>query len=299
MYKNSRLIIALSFLVLVSACSRNNIKPGEIPNLPPVASQNDVGRSLGAVQNKAYKENTILVNSGASFDRVKRIMDRLAVAAGMDSYRYPIFVAENPDPRTANAFIYSGTTVVVYSALINKVRSDEELAAVLAHETGHMLGRHHEDKTEEERAGVVSIVGKVLGYTLGAIAAVGAKDGGVMARRIANGTYQATTIVGQGAFVKSYSRDKEREADSIGLTLMAKAGYDPRAAVGFWRRANQVFGGGASIAFLSTHPSHEDRAQDLESQLDVAFKFYKKPVGKTVDTAQPNLPLKKQTIALK
>ena len=72
-----------------------------------------------------------------------------------------------------------------------------------------------------------------------------------------------------------YSREHEREADSIGLTLMAKAGYNPNAAVDFWKR----FSGGKSASmldmFTSTHPCDEERIELISSQLDDAMKLYR------------------------
>lgn len=272
-------LISVTLLSLsLVACSRNNLKPGEIPNPPERYDSAKVTGSVNAVAGRAEKEGSELVKSGPRYDRIKRIMDRISKAAGMGPYPYPMFVAVNEDPSTANAFIYNGNTVVVYSQLIDKVKSDHELAAVMAHETGHMLGKHHEDDGAQDRAENVSIFSKILGYTA-AIAVATVTRSRSLGRMAGNTTYQGSSYVGNGAFVKAYSRDKEREADMIGLVLMAKAGYNPKAAVNFWKKADEVFPKSDRSAFQSTHPSHEDRASELEEHLELAMQYYKSKKG--------------------
>lgn len=75
--------------------------------------------------------------------------------------------------------------------------------------------------------------------------------------------------------VLKFSRDNESEADHIGLILMAKAGYDPRAATSFWERMSALSGGQAPPEFLSTHPASETRVKDLEALMPEALKYYK------------------------
>jgi predicted Zn-dependent protease len=71
-----------------------------------------------------------------------------------------------------------------------------------------------------------------------------------------------------------FSRGHEAEADHIGLILMAKAGYDPRAAVAFWKRM-KAGAGQKPPEFLSTHPSDDTRIEKIEAELPEALKYYK------------------------
>jgi predicted Zn-dependent protease len=73
-----------------------------------------------------------------------------------------------------------------------------------------------------------------------------------------------------------WGRSQEAEADHIGLILMAKAGYDPSGAVGFWERMAKVKQGGSPPEFLSTHPSDETRIAQIKQWLPEAMKYYKK-----------------------
>jgi hypothetical protein len=87
------------------------------------------------------------------------------------------------------------------------------------------------------------------------------------------GAFGAAATVG---VLLPFSRKHESEADALGLTLMAKAGYDPRASVETWKRMQQLAGGAGTPEFLSTHPSHETRIQDLEALLPAALAEYEK-----------------------
>ena len=73
--------------------------------------------------------------------------------------------------------------------------------------------------------------------------------------------------------VLPFSRKQEYEADHIGLILMARAGYDPRAAIGFWQRMSQS-GGAKPPGFLSTHPSDESRIANMQAEIPEALKYY-------------------------
>lgn len=270
-------IIACVMLSCLTACStRKNIEPGEVPPPPPQIDRSSVAETFQAVAESAHEEGTILVHTGTMYSRVKSIIDKIARAAQLGTtYPYPLYIAENEDPELINAYVANGNIVVVYSGLVEKVKSDGQLAAILGHEIAHMLARHHEDDTAEKRETAVSVASGILGTVAGVATAyaTGSSSAGDLAGDLTSDTSEA---IGTGAFVRSYDRDMEREADSIGLVLMAKAGYNPQEAIDFWKNADAIFGHTPGLAFFSTHPSHGDRAAELETQLPIAIKFYKR-----------------------
>ena len=92
-------------------------------------------------------------------------------------------------------------------------------------------------------------------------------------------------VLGAGAqygVLNPFSRNHESEADSVGLVYMARAGYDPREAIGFWERMG-ASSKGAPSEFLSTHPSHETRIQRLKAEMPKALEIYRKATGGKVE----------------
>ena len=85
---------------------------------------------------------------------------------------------------------------------------------------------------------------------------------------------QLAGTVGQAVFVLPNSRENEQEADIIGVELMARGGYDPRAALSLWQKMGQATGGGGPPEFLSTHPSGATRLRELQTYVDKVMPLY-------------------------
>jgi predicted Zn-dependent protease len=146
-----------------------------------------------------------------------------------------------------NAYAMPGGKIMVYSGLAEKLKlSDDELAAVIGHEIAHALREHSRERVSRAYAQQLALAG---------VAAVtGAGEG---ALNLAN-------MVGSVTFQLPHSREQESEADAIGLELMARAGYDPNAAVTVWQKMMASNQGGPP-EFLSTHPTASSRIQDLQA----------------------------------
>ncbi|MEP6608401.1 MAG: M48 family metallopeptidase [Burkholderiaceae bacterium] len=159
-----------------------------------------------------------------------------------------------------NAWAMPGGKIAVYSGLIERLNAtDEELAAVMGHEIAHALREHARERIARE-------MGTQAASTLGAIAL-----------QIFTGVQvdpQLTGTVGQAVFVLPNSRQNEQEADVIGVELMARAGYDPHAALSLWQKMGQVAGSGGPPEFLSTHPSGESRLRELQTYVDKVMPLY-------------------------
>ena len=126
-----------------------------------------------------------------------------------------------------------------------------ELAAVVGHEIAHVIARHPAERMSRE-----------------ALVGTGAAVLGAATPELANMAAAAATL----GLVLPFSREQEAEADAIGLQYMARAGYDPRAAVQVWRNFAAL--GDSGPSFLSTHPSPGDRIANLQSQMPAAMKIY-------------------------
>lgn len=217
--------------------------------------------ALGA---QAYKE----VLAQAKIDRdparnevVRRIGERIAAAADRPDFAWEFVVID--DPKQVNAFALPGGKVAVYSGMFPVAATEAGLATVMGHEVAHALARHGAERMSQSLG--MQVVGTGLAVGLGA-----------------SGTSRVTQEVAMQAFglgaqvgvLLPYGRQQESEADHIGLMLMAKAGYDPAEAIGFWERMAAGSGGGAPLEFLSTHPGHDRRAGDIRRWLPEAERFY-------------------------
>jgi len=150
------------------------------------------------------------------------------------------------------------------------LQDEAGMAFVMGHEVSHALLHHGAERMSQSQ--VAEGAGSLLG------AALGAKDSATNQAVLA--AFGAATNVG---VLLPFSRKHEAEADRLGLELMAKAGYDPHAAVDVWKRM-AAKGGEQPPQWLSTHPSHESRIQDMEERMAAAMAIYQSaphaPVGK-------------------
>ncbi len=203
---------------------------------------------MGLAAFAEVKKETPVLNDARQQARIERIGRRIATAVGraLPDAQWE-FVVFNDDAMV-NAFALPGGKVGVYTGLIRLASSDDEIAIVIGHEIAHVTSRHGGERMSQ------AMLAQGLGTGLGALTA--------------NSQYQqiAGTVFGlgaQGALLK-YSRDQETEADLIGLRFAAGAGYDPRAAAGFWRKMQAKSGGKESFKWLSTHPPTSERIARLE-----------------------------------
>jgi predicted Zn-dependent protease len=155
-----------------------------------------------------------------------------------------------------NAYCMPGGKIMVYSGLIDKLKlSDAELATVIGHEMAHALREHSREAVSRAQA-------EQLG--LGALAQLAG---------LSNTSVSIASALTQVTFNLPHSRVQESEADRIGLELMARAGYDPRAALSLWQKMGQASQNGTP-AFLSTHPSDSSRLAVLQSLMPRVQPLY-------------------------
>ena len=155
------------------------------------------------------------------------------------------------DSEEVNAYCMPGGKIMVFSGLVEKTNAtDDELAAVIGHEIVHALREHGRERMSTALVQQIGIIG-FAAY--------------IANKRTRVSTDAAVQAVALGTtlfFALPNSREQEREADKMGLELMARAGYNPMAAVSLWRKMNELSEFNMP-EFLSTHPSNENRIKDL------------------------------------
>ncbi|MCR6641487.1 MAG: M48 family metallopeptidase [Sporocytophaga sp.] len=171
------------------------------------------------------------------------------------------------DDQQANAWCMPGGKVVVFTGILPITQSDGGLATVMGHEIAHAVARHGNERMSQ------GLTAQLGGLALDA--ALSSKPNET--RNLFMAAYGVGTNVG---ILLPYSRLQESEADRIGLIFMSMAGYDPREAINFWERMEKASQGGEPPEFLSTHPSHKTRIEELKKQLPEALRYYNQAVSK-------------------
>jgi metalloendopeptidase OMA1, mitochondrial len=247
---------AIGLVVLVAACAS---APYTHRSQLILVSQSQE-TALGA---DAYKQ----VLSKAKIDRdpkinaiVHEVGERIARAADRPDYKWEFTVIDAPD--TVNAFALPGGKVAVYTGLLPVAHDTAGLAAVLGHEVGHAIAHHGAERMSQAMG--AQALGVALSVGLG-----GSNP------QTANAIMQLYGLGAQVGVLLPWSRTQESEADHIGLILMAKAGYNPEAALELWQRMEKLEGKGSQPAeFLSTHPGYGTRQHDIKAWLPEAERYF-------------------------
>lgn len=249
-------LIAFVLLLLDAGCETVPYTGRRQLQLMSAAEESQMGiAAYGEIVGKAKLSGDAQTNA-----MVQRVGARIAAVTGIDaSWEFRVI----QDDGQANAFALPGGKVAVYTGILPITRDEAGLAAVLGHEIGHVVARHGGERLSQQM-GVQTVTQVVAGMASSNPATV----------------QMVGAALGAGAQVGvllPWGRQQELEADHIGLILMAKAGYDPRAAVALWQRMAASARGPRPIQFLSTHPAEETRIREIEGWLPEALRYYKPP----------------------
>lgn len=169
-----------------------------------------------------------------------------ALPAGQrDAWEVVVFEDE-----AANAFALPARKIGVYTGLLAVAENQDQLAAVLGHEVGHVLAAHSNERASQNTAASLAL----------STASVAFGDGSASSQLLLG----ALGVGAQYGVLLPFSRSHESEADIIGLELMARAGFDPTQSAELWRNMARA-SAGAPPEWASTHPSAETRIEDLEA----------------------------------
>jgi predicted Zn-dependent protease len=199
---------------------------------------------------------------------VRRVAGRIIEAAKRSKYggmanQFQWEVTVIKEDKTMNAFALPGGKIAVYTGIFPVAKTEAGLAAVLGHEVTHALARHGAERMSQGELTNAAL--QVLGT------AAGTAGGNAM---LGQATMAALGAGAQVGVLLPFSRKHESEADYIGILLAADAGYDPRESVHLWERMEQMSGGGGPAEFLSTHPGHETRIEQLKKWMPEAMAIY-------------------------
>lgn len=255
-------LLASTLVVILSSCATVPVTGRSQLALLPESEMVTLGQQAYQQQ---LQENPVS-NQPGDVEPVLRVGKRLAAATEeflrannlpTDVYQWEFSVIDNDE--IVNATCLPGGKIVFYSGIFEYTKDDDGIATVMGHEIAHAIARHGNERMSQ--AMLMELGAATLSE---AMASQPAKT-----RELASQAFGLTSNFG---VILPFNRSRESEADRIGLTLMAKAGYDPRKAIEFWERFSQA---GAKVPeFLSTHPSGATRIADIQAHLPEALQHY-------------------------
>lgn len=224
---------------------------------------------MGKTEFKKILKTEKISSHNAEDDQLKRVaqqltktvnltLDELDMNNSKKNFEWEFALIDNK--KTVNAFCLPGGKIVVYTGLMQLIKSDDELAVVLGHEIAHAIAQHGNERLSQQL--MTNMGANILGHFIG----LDANNQSVF-----NMVYGLSTNLG---ILLPYSRLHEKEADQIGMLLLAKAGYNPQAAISFWERFSQFNSGAKTPEFFSTHPAEETRINDMKAFLPEALNYY-------------------------
>lgn len=262
--KTIRVILVLVAIGWLISCARVPISGRRQVHLIPEGQM--IGMSLQAY-NDFLSSSNVLPEQNAQAAKVKAVGDKIAAAvtrymndnnlsARIEGFEWEFNTVDDP---TVNAWCMPGGKVVFYTGILPVCEDEAGIAVVMGHEIAHAVARHGNERMSQQ------LIIQAGGVTL----AVLMSEKPQLAQDLFLLSYGVGSTLGSLAF----SRQHESESDQLGLVFMAMAGYNPEEAPRFWERMSA--GGGAQPPeFLSTHPSHQTRIEDLNAFMPEALQYY-------------------------
>lgn len=217
------------------------------------------------LSNQAYQQTIaearragVLDVDAAQVARLKRIANNLIPHTAVyrpdaTAWHWQVHAIKSSE---LNAYVMPGGKIVFYSGIIDTLRlTDAEIAAIMGHEMAHALREHSREKMSRQVA-----TGSLIGIAASALG-------------LSSGQAEMANLAGTIGLDLPHSRTQESEADKIGLELMARAGYNPNAAITLWQKM-QAQSGGGTPQFLSTHPNSSNRIKHIQELLPAVMPLY-------------------------
>jgi Zn-dependent protease with chaperone function len=223
-------------------------------------------RSMGQRYSEELNAKLPLITDPFVTEYIDQLGRKLVDNSLQPDMNYHFFVVND---REINAFALPGGYIYVNRGLIEAAEDESEVAGVLGHEIGHVVGRHSTNQMSKQLL--------LTGILLGAAVGVGAKS--------EKWGQAVAALGGIGVFFTTmkFSRDHERQADWLGMQAMAKAGYDPQGLIDFFRIMDTESRrkGGAGLAFMNTHPLPAERVRNMTQEVQTLTNVSPNPIRQT------------------
>lgn len=261
-------ILLLSLAPLEALAKKNSLNDYKRKHFNMYSSNDDVqlGEHYMKEQIKEFKKTGVGVDKNKTLKiRIEKIVKKITAVSDNPNFPYEVHIFDRPD--VVNAFCMPGGKIGVFTGLFDKekglvnINSDDEIAAVLAHEIAHATMRH-----------VTRRMTTMQGFNIfGAVVSTGVGAGlGESAQQIFGNAFS----LGANLYMPSYSRKYESEADRVGFYYMSRAKFDPQAAIDLWKRAAAKGGPNSKTTdFFASHPANGERAKALQKWLIEAEKI--------------------------
>ncbi len=253
-------LIGVALLIASAACLADGVEvgnPSALRNLVPAQQlERQASAEYEQLKRQAAAKHALAPDDYPQLKRLRAIAQRLIPFTGRWNPRASQWAWEINliGSKQINAFCMPGGKIAFYTGLLETLKlSDDEVAMVMGHEVAHALREHARERVAKGEL-------TQLGTTL-------------LGQFIGGGRYSGLFDQGGRLLTLKFSRDDETEADVVGLDLAARAGYDPHAAITLWQKmmaANR----GAPPQWLSTHPSGDNRIQEIERRLPEVMPLY-------------------------
>lgn len=273
--KITRLILsgAIAGSILIAACTTSVVPltGRKVKTFGVSAADLEQQAAMAYTEFLRDPKTKVVSASSADAQRVKRIganiqnavtqyMNANGFGEQIKGYKWEFNLIESPE---INAWCMPGGKVAVYTGILKVTRDDAGLATVMGHEVAHAIAQHSAERASD-------MLKAQLG---GAIIGVATSGQSAATQDAINQLYG---LGAQGGYILPNSRKQELEADKMGLSFMAMAGYNPQNAIGFWQRMAEAGAGSQKPPeFLSTHPADDTRIAQIQKDLPEAMKYYK------------------------
>jgi len=246
--------LALLVTLFLGGCTTYNAATGRNEFIF-ISTQEEVsmGQTIAAKFDQEYEKET----SPKYVDRINRISQRVAQVSDRQDYSYQFHVIKKDE---LNAFTIPGGQIYLFTGLIDRLKTDDEIAFVIAHEIGHCSARH-----------VIKKYQAAMGYSLFGSVLLSAFEAGSAARSVAS---LSTNVLSSLVF-SAYGRGDEYQADSLGVKYLLLAGYDPVGAIGAMEVLLNETEKNNVPTMLRTHPHAKDRLEKIREEVDKAKETYK------------------------